>query len=95
MPYTGRWSLAPTIFYNFGGDKETTTRWTNWSEQASQFQGCTGEFWALVSKAHLGYLYLREGKGSLQPSALQGCAGLKQLYSAGGVSIWLIESWME
>ena len=28
---------------------------------------------------------------TLQTAALQGCAGLKQLYSAGGVSIWLIE----
>jgi len=45
----------------------------------------------LVQEANLQYVYLHEGKGSLQASALQGCAGLKQLYSAGGVSIWIIE----
>lgn len=91
MPYTGRWSLAPTIFYSFSGDKENTARWTSWNEQASQIQGCTDEFWTLIREADLDYLYLREGKGSLKPAALEGCAGLKQLYSASGVSIWLIE----
>jgi hypothetical protein len=44
-----------------------------------------------VREADLDYLYLREGKGSLQADALRNCTGLKQLYSAGGVSIWLIE----
>jgi len=91
MPYTGRWSLAPTIFYTFSGDKENTARWTSWNEQASQIQGCTDEFLTLVRDADLDYLYLREGKGSLQADALRNCTGLKQLYSAGGVSIWLIE----
>lgn len=66
-----------------------------WAERAARLQTCSEEFWALVQEANLQYVYLHEGKGSLQPSALQGCADLKQLYSAGGVSIWLIESWME
>jgi hypothetical protein len=95
LPSTGRWSLAPTIFYSFGGDKAFTAQMSAWAERAARLQTCSEEFWALVQEANLQYVYLHEGKGSLQPSALQGCADLKQLYSAGGVSIWLIESWME
>jgi hypothetical protein len=91
MPYTGRWSLVPTIFYTFGGDRAFTAQMTAWGERAVSLQTCSEDFWSLVQEAKLQYLYLHAGKGSLQAAALQGCAGLKQLYSAGGVSIWLIE----
>lgn len=89
LPYTGRWSLAPTIFYSFSGEEETYTRWIDWSQRASGLNGCTEEFRALTKEAGLNYLYLREGVGSLQAEALRGCAEARQLYSAGGVSIWL------
>ena len=91
VPYTGRWSLTPTIFYPFGGDKAFKAQMIAWGEKAANLKTCDEDFWELVQEADLQYLYLREGKGSLQTAALQGCAGLKQLYSAGGVSIWLIE----
>ena len=89
LPYTGRWSLAPTIFYSFSGEEETYTRWIDWSQRASGMNGCTEEFKDLAAEAGLNYLYLREGVGSLQAEALRGCAEARQLYSAGGVSIWL------
>lgn len=89
LPYTGRWSLAPTIFYTFSGEEETYARWIDWSQRASGMNGCTEEFKALAAEAGLNYLYLREGVGSLQAEALRGCAEARQLYSAGGVSIWL------
>ena len=91
MPYTGRWSLAPTIFYPFGGDQAFKAQMSVWGEKAANLKACDEEFWELMQEADLQYLYLRKGKGSLQAAALQGCAGLKLLYSAGGVSIWLIE----
>ncbi|MFZ3070036.1 MAG: hypothetical protein WA110_02805, partial [Anaerolineaceae bacterium] len=91
LPYTGRWSLAPTIFYTFGGETETVDQWKNWGERAAGINGCTSEFWQLVDEADVDYLYLREGAGSLSASALQGCERLKQLYAGGGVSIWLVE----
>ena len=91
MPYTGRWSLAPTIFYPFGGDQAFKAQMSVWGEKAANLKTCDEEFWELVQEADLQYLYLREGKGSLQAAALQGCAGLKRLYKSGGVSIWLIE----
>ena len=89
LPYTGRWSLAPTIFYSFSGEEETYARWIDWSQRASGMNGCTEEFKDLAAEAGLNYLYLREGVGSLQAEALRGCAEARQLYSAGGVSIWL------
>jgi hypothetical protein len=95
LPSTGRWSLAPTIFYSFGGDKAFTSQLSTWAERAASLQTCSEEFWVLAQDADLQYIYIHEGKGSLQATALQSCVGLKQLYSASGVSIWLIESWME
>ena len=89
LPYTGRWSLAPTIFYSFSGEEQTYLPWIDWSQRASGINGCTEEFKALAAEAGLNYLYLREGVGSLQAEALRGCAEARQLYSAGGVSIWL------
>jgi hypothetical protein len=91
MPYTGRWSLAPTIFYPVGGDKAFKAQMSAWGEKAANLKTCDEDFWELMQEADLQYLYLREGKGSLQFAALQGCASLKQLYTASGVSIWLIE----
>jgi hypothetical protein len=91
MPTTGRWSLAPTIFYPFGGDQAFKAQMNVWGEKAANLKICDERFWELMEGADLQYLYLREGKGSLQAAALQGCAGLKRLYTAGGVSIWVVE----
>jgi hypothetical protein len=89
LPYTGRWSLAPTIFYTFSGEEQSYGAWIDWSQRANGVNGCTQEFKALMAEAGLNYLYLREGVGSLQALGLRGCPEARQLYSAGGVSIWL------
>ncbi len=92
LPYTGRWTLAPTIFYTFSGDEAAYSRWIDWSKRASGMNGCTEEFRSLAAEAELNYLYLREGVGSLQAYALRDCAEARQLYSNAGVSIWLWEA---
>ncbi len=89
LPYTGRWTLAPTIFYTFGGEEQTYKSWIDWNQRASGMNSCTEDLRALMKDAGLNYLYLREGVGSLRANALRGCPEAKQLYSAGGVSIWL------
>ncbi len=91
LPLTGRWSLAPTVFYAFGGDKETAALWRDWGNRAGYINSCSQEFWDLVEEAQLDYVYLREDVGSLKASALQGCPGLKLLYTGRGASVWLIE----
>lgn len=91
LPATGRWSLAPTTFYVYGADPETSKTWTDWSTRASRVTTCGLDFWELVDEAGLSYVYLREGAGSLNAAALQNCEGLQRLYTNDGVSIWLIE----
>ena len=90
LPITGRWSLAPTIFYPFGGDKDYIARLNDWGERASEITGCTEDFWALVEEANLTHIYLRKGMGSLQAEALEACEGVHLVYLMDGVSVWRV-----
>lgn len=90
LPTTGRWSLAPTIFYTFGADKATSATWTDWSERAMEVTTCDDNFWDLVEEANLRYLYIRNGTSGLQSHDAINCAGTRMLYDNGNVSIWLI-----
>lgn len=91
LPTTGRWSLAPTIFYPFGADEYTAKLWTDWSARASIVTTCDTDFWELVEEANLNYVYVRRGNSGLQEEALDGCQGLTRLYFNDEVNIWLIE----
>mgnify|MGYP000867918377 FL=1 len=91
LPTTGRWSLAPTIFYPYGADSKTSATWNDWSARASIVTTCETDFWELVDEANLGYVYVRRGTSGLQAEALAGCQDLSRLYFNDEVSIWLIE----
>lgn len=90
LPTTGRWSLAPTIFYTFGADKETSATWTDWSERAMEVTTCDDNFWDLVEEANLRYLYIRDDTSGLQAQVVISCTGARTLYDNGIVSIWLL-----
>lgn len=90
LPTTGRWSLAPTIFYPFGADEETSATWTDWSERAMEVTTCDDNFWDLVEEANLRYLYIRNGTSGLQTQVFKNCAGTRMLYDNGNISIWLM-----
>ncbi len=90
LPTTGRWSLAPTIFYTFGADKETSATWTDWSERAMEVTTCDDNFWDLVEEANLRYLYIRDDTSGLQAQVVISCTGARMLYDNGIVSIWLL-----
>lgn len=90
LPTTGRWSLAPTIFYPFGADKETSATWTDWSKRAMEVTTCDDNFWDLVEEAKLKYLYVRNGTSGLQAQVVISCTGARLLYDNGIVSIWLM-----
>jgi hypothetical protein len=62
----------------------------DWAQRAQTLQGCSPDFWALVSDADLTHLYLREGVGSLQASQLGECARLQVLYDHAGVAVYEI-----
>lgn len=91
LPYTGRWSLSPTMFYPYGADKNISTTWTDWGKRASIVTTCGIDFWELVAEANLDYVYTRTGTDGLQYEELINCDGLICLYQAESVSIWLIE----
>jgi len=90
LPITGRWSLAPTIFYPFGAEKDFVRVVNDWGARASRLSGCGADFWALVEEARLSHVYLREGVGSLKAEALEGCEGVKEVYDVDGVSVWKV-----
>ena len=62
-----------------------------WNEQAAKLKSCSPEFWDIVRQADLSYVYVRDGAGALQASALDQCPRLKPVYRALGVSIYEIE----
>jgi len=91
LPYTGRWALVPTIFYGFSPDGDWSGQLRDWGEAASQITSCSDMFWNLVEEAELGWVYLREGVGSLQPEGLSNCAGIREVYAQQGAVIYKIE----
>lgn len=90
LPLTGRWTVAPTIYYPFGKDQETTRQWKAWGERAAAIKACDEDFWALVKEAELDYAYLSVKAGNLQPLMLESCPGANKIYQASGVSVWLL-----
>ncbi len=90
LPYTGRWSLVPTIFYGFSPDKAQNQLFVEWGEAASEITTCSDAFWEIVREADLGYIYIRDGIGSLQQEGLAECDGIEKVISIESVGIWRV-----
>jgi hypothetical protein len=88
LPYTGRWSLIPTVFYSFSPDRVYIQQIQDWGKRASEINTCSADFLALVEEAGLEYVYLREGIGSLQKKGLQGCEDIIPIYSNKNVNVY-------
>lgn len=93
LPITGRWSLAPTVFYPFGGELPIFEAWIDWSKRASDLDTCNTEFWALVEDAELDYLYIHWGEHGIQAGNLLDCEGIEKLYDNDEVTIWIVNSY--
>jgi hypothetical protein len=91
IPQTGRFALALPGLYGYAESNEVEL-WVNWMERAAVVHACDDGFWSLVKDASLSHVYLREGKGSLQPAALIDCPNLDIIYQLAGVSIYEILS---
>ena len=91
LPYTGRWTIVPTIFYPFGMETNNTKLIIGWGEQAEIITACSNEFWQLVEETDLDYAYLNQRTGNLQTAAMEDCLGANRIYDSGGVSIWLLK----
>jgi hypothetical protein len=88
LSLTGRQMLLPPVVYAWG-TKEYVQRITDLAQRASQVNGCTAEFWALVKEDNLDYAYLHVGQGSLHPDQLQGCPGVKDVYQSD--EVWIFQ----
>lgn len=90
LPLTGRWTVAPTLFYTFGEDLDQVKQIMDWGEKAREVTGCSDGLWKLVDEADLTYIYLREGIGRLSAGAMEGCVGIEKVYEEDGVGVWEI-----
>jgi hypothetical protein len=90
MPLTGRWTVAPTLFYTFGGDLEHMKQIMDWGKQAQNVTGCSDSLWKLVKAADLTHIYLRDDVGRLTAGALVECVGIEKVYEEDGVGVWEI-----
>mgnify|MGYP000318422463 CR=1 FL=1 len=87
---TGRQTLLPPALYTLGKAGEVQ-RINDWAERASRLSACDEAFRSLVQESGAAYVYLREGRGSLQPNALLNCADVVLIYRRGGVFIFEIK----
>lgn len=88
LPKTGRFAIALPGLYGYG-TPELKNQWVNWMERASVVHACDDGFWSLVKDARLSHVYLREGKGSLQPIAMVACPNTAVIFQQNGV--WIYE----
>jgi len=88
LPLTGRFATALPSLYGYA-DVEQQTQWINWMERTSVVHACDDGLWSLVRDAHLTHIYIHEGKGSLQPSAMIDCPNIEVVYTQNGV--WIYE----
>jgi hypothetical protein len=86
---TGRQTLLPPALYTLGKAEEVQ-RINDWAERASRLTTCDEAFQSLVQESGAAYLYLREGRGSLQPNAMLNCADVVLIYRRDGVYIFQI-----
>lgn len=91
MPLSGRWIVAPTLFYSFGENLEQVKQIMDWGEQAQAVSVCDKAFWKLIADADLSHIYLRDGTGGLTAGVLVGCAGIDQVYERVGVEIFEVQ----
>lgn len=99
LPYTGRFSVAPTTFFPYGMEAEDAKTWMSWGEKASKITECDESFYSLLAEVKLDHIYVRDGvrpnnqkePAGIQTDTLLGCPGLTQLYQNNSVSIWKLD----
>src|SRR5574340_520259 len=90
LPYTARQTIIPPVMYTYGTG-EYVSQITDWAERTAKLTTCDADFFRLVDEFDAGYLYLHQGRGSLQPAALMNCPGVVNVYRRGAVFIYQLE----
>lgn len=90
LPYTARQTILPPVMYTYGTE-ESIAQITDWAERTNKLTTCDADFWRLADEFDADYLYLHQGRGSLQPGALMNCPGVVNVYRRGAVFIYQLE----
>jgi hypothetical protein len=93
-PLTNRNTILPNALYAMG-DSDYKNQVNSFAAQVSQIEGCTREFWDLVSEQGLTHIYLKQGLGSMQTSHFENCPGVELIYEQGGVYVYRIRDIIE
>jgi hypothetical protein len=89
QPLTGRSTALPAVLYSTGSP-EYLAQITAWAQQAVEVKECSAGLYDSLRLGGSTHVYLHTGKGSLQPAALEGCAGLEKVYEGEGVVIYQV-----
>lgn len=90
LPYNARQTILPPVMYTYGAGTYVS-QIADWAERTNRLTTCDADFWRLVEEFDAGYLYLHQGRGSLQPAALMNCPGVVNVYRRGAVFIYQLE----
>lgn len=93
-PLINRISSLPSGLYGMG-DQDYVDQVNTIATQLSTMAGCSQEFWELVREERFTYVYLTQGKGSIQPDQLVICPGIELIYERQGVYLFRIEDIIE
>ncbi|HUF37115.1 MAG TPA: hypothetical protein VMN57_01220 [Anaerolineales bacterium] len=86
-PQTGRATSLPPALY-LSGKREYVLTLLDRARRMSAVEDCGDELRALIEETGATHVYLHQGRGSLQPASLAGCAGLRPVYAGEGVFIF-------
>ncbi|HZU86109.1 MAG TPA: hypothetical protein VFF78_01420, partial [Anaerolineaceae bacterium] len=90
MPQTGRWTSIPTSFYTLA-EAGYVEYILSLAQRSAEVEGCSVEFWKLMRDGAFTHLYIRQGKGAIQPYDLWNCPRLQRVYYLDGVFIYEVK----
>jgi hypothetical protein len=88
-PLTNRNTILPNALYAMG-DSEYKNQVNSLAARVSQIEGCTPEFWDLVSEQGLTHIYLKQGLGSMLTSHFENCQNVELIYDKDHVYVYRI-----
>lgn len=89
LPYASRETVLPPVFYTFDST-ENQQQVNDWAKDISTAATCDDAFNQVLARSQPDYIYIRTGKGSLQPAALDQCRNLLSIYRQHDVVIYQV-----
>ena len=90
-PLTKRMTSLPNGLYGMG-DQDYVDQVNAVAVQLNNIDGCSPEFWDLVDKGGWTFVYLTQGRGSIQPDQFENCPDVELIFTSQGVFLYRIEA---